>query len=161
MLIIIEGIDGSGKTTLAQYLSTMMNYPIIHRSNPKSEEERQNMYADYLAGIESGANAIWDRAFYSEMVYGPIKRDQSFISMEQMLRYEAKLSRVGAIVVHCTCDPHVAYANAVRRGETYITSKEEFMKIHEGYEILMRHNKHLIPVLSYNVMDNGLSMPTL
>ena len=39
MIIIIEGPDGSGKTTLANQLSKQTGYKIIHRVQPKSEEE--------------------------------------------------------------------------------------------------------------------------
>ena len=43
MIVIIEGPDGSGKTTLANQLSKQTGYKIIHRVQPKSEEEKAIM----------------------------------------------------------------------------------------------------------------------
>ena len=40
MIIIIEGPDGSGKTTLANQLSKQAGYKVIHRVQPKTEEEK-------------------------------------------------------------------------------------------------------------------------
>ena len=48
MIIIIEGPDGSGKTTLAEKLSRQTKYPIIHRSQPKTDEEKKLMMGEYL-----------------------------------------------------------------------------------------------------------------
>jgi thymidylate kinase len=153
MIFIVEGIDGTGKTTLANRLAESFAMTIKHRSNPKNEEERQAMYQSYKDDINAHHNVIWDRAFYSEMVYGPIKRDQSYISIEQMHEYEEMLYRVGALIIYCTCDPHLAYAVAMKRGEQYIKSESEFMLLHQAYEDLMRPTLHKIPVLKYNIVD--------
>ena len=40
MLIIIEGPDGSGKTSLANKIAAQTGWPIVHRSQPKNEEEK-------------------------------------------------------------------------------------------------------------------------
>ena len=61
MIIIIEGPDGSGKTTLAEKLSRQTKYPIIHRSQPKTDEEKKLMMGEYLQTIRSGKNMIFDR----------------------------------------------------------------------------------------------------
>ena len=71
MILIIEGPDGSGKTTLAEKLSKQTGFPVIHRSQPKTEEEKANMMKGYMETIKSGKNAIFDRCWYSEMAYGP------------------------------------------------------------------------------------------
>ena len=59
MVIIIEGPDGSGKTTLAEKLSRQTKYPIIHRSQPKTDEEKKLMMGEYLQTIRSGKNMIF------------------------------------------------------------------------------------------------------
>ena len=43
MIIIIEGPDGAGKTTLAEQISRQTKYPIIHRTKPKNEEEKNQI----------------------------------------------------------------------------------------------------------------------
>ena len=92
MIIIIEGPDGSGKTTLAEKLSRQTKYPIIHRSQPKTDEEKKTMMGEYLQTIRSGKNMIFDRCWYSEMAYGPVMRDVSVISYPEMYELEEQLA---------------------------------------------------------------------
>ena len=94
MIIIIEGPDGAGKTTLAEQISRQTKYPIIHRTKPKNEEEKKRMMGEYLQTIRSGKNMIFDRCWYSEMAYGPVMRDSSVISYPQMYELEEQLAKV-------------------------------------------------------------------
>lgn len=146
MIIIIEGPDGAGKTTLANYLSKQLGYPIKHRSKPKTEEEKQQMSQSYIDDIKSNQNIIWDRCFYSEMVYGPIMRDQSYISMAQMHEMEQMLKFTGALVIYCTDETWNLWERCNTRGETYITSVEQIDAIKTAYDKLMLHRNHFIPV---------------
>lgn len=151
MIIIIEGPDGAGKTTLANYLSKKMGYPIKHRSTPKSQEEKDAMMQSYIDDIASGDSMIWDRCFYSEMVYGPVKRDQSYINVEQMVALEVDLQRVGALVIYCTDDVLSLWERCLRTGEKYITNVDELSDIVDRYEKLMIDTVHLIPIVRYEV----------
>lgn len=153
MIYIIEGGEGTGKTTLANFISKHTGYPIKHRSNPKTEEERKNMYASYIEGIRSGENMIWDRSFYSEMVYGPIMRDQSYITYAQMLEFEVELSKVGAIVIYCYDDPRAAWKRAQNRGEEYIKEYDKHLLIMGKYDDLFINNAHVTPILLYQIKD--------
>lgn len=151
MIIIIEGPDGTGKTTLAEYLSATTGYPIKHRSKPKDEQERQLMYDDYRNDIKSGKHMIWDRGFYSEMVYGPLMRDQSYISLKQMEEFEQLILTNGGLVIHCTGEPVELYKNATTRGETYITELHLMEKLVDSYEKLLHQHSHAIPVVRYTI----------
>lgn len=152
MIFIIEGPDGSGKTTLAETLSTQTGYPIIHRTQPKSDEEKAEMMESYIDVIKSGRNAIFDRCWYSEMVYGPVMRDTSVISYGQMQYLESILSKVGALIIYCTDVPEVLWQRATRRGEDYITDYATFLEICNGFETVMSMH-HNIPVVKYGYKD--------
>ena len=148
MIIIIEGPDGSGKTTLANTLSKQTGYPVVHRSQPKSEEEKRQMMQQYIDAIVTGKNMIFDRCWYSEMVYGPIMRDNSVITYPEMYLLEAKLAKRGALIIYCTDDPKTLWKRATRRGEDYITDYETFERICAGFDALMSVPHH-IPVVKY------------
>ena len=88
MIYIIEGVDGSGKTTLARQLSAQTNTKILHMSNPKTTAEMLGMYDMYEKTLRANKNLILDRAWYSEMAYGPVLRDRSQIDWPQMYELE-------------------------------------------------------------------------
>jgi thymidylate kinase len=153
MIFIIEGPDGAGKTTLANKLSQQTGYQIIHRVKPETQEDKDEMMKTYLDVINSGKNCIFDRAWYSEMVYGPIMRDKSYISIQQMYELERKLTKRGGLLIYCTDAPNILFDRAVRRGETYIIDKPTFGLIYKKYIEIMQQLPHLIPLVKYECQD--------
>ena len=149
MIIIIEGPDGSGKTTLAEQISTQTGYPIEHRSKPETEEDRAKMQEDYINLVMSNRNVILDRCWYSEIVYGRVMRDQSYISYDDMYAFEELLANNGGgIIIHCTGATSTLWDRCKKRGEDYITSKSDFTEICSLYDALMSE-PHIIPVVQY------------
>ena len=155
MIIIIEGPDGSGKTTLAEKLSKQTNYPIIHtihKSQPKTDEEKKLMMGEYLQTIRSGKNMIFDRCWYSEMAYGPVMRGTSAISYPDMYELEEQLTKCGAIIIYATGHKAALWQRCQKRGEDYITSRDDFNAIYENFDRLMKIPHH-IPVVRYEYKD--------
>ena len=151
MIIIIEGPDGSGKTKLAKQLQTQTGYELKHRSKPKTDEERLNMLQHYMEDIKIGKNMIWDRGFYSEMVYGKVMRDKSYISLEEMKQLEAELAKTGGIIIHCTDDILKLWSRCTSRGEDYIKDVDVLEAIRDEFEKLFNKQSHLIPVVNYKI----------
>lgn len=152
MVIIIEGPDGSGKTTLANKIAKQTGYILLHRTQPKSEEEKKNMMTEYLQVIKAGKNVVMDRCWYSEMVYGPVMRDNSVISYPEMYELEKLLCRKGGLIIYCTDKPDVLWRRCQERGEEYIKDISTHTKICEGFDELMGV-PHLIPVVKYGYED--------
>ena len=152
MIIIIEGPDGSGKSTLAEKISKQSGYPVVHRSAPKSEEEKAQMMQMYRQAIKESKDIIFDRCWYSEMVYGPVMRDASVISSEEMYKLELELCEVGALIIYCTGPMRTLWNRCQKRGEEYITSYETFKDLYHRYEKIMKA-PHLIPVVTYAYED--------
>lgn len=149
MIIIIEGADGSGKTTLANTLAKQTGFEVVHRTQPKTEEEKARMFEMYVDTIKSGTNVIFDRCWYSEMVYGPIMRDASVISYPVMYKLERMLAKHGALIIYCTDAPETLWYRCTSRGEDYITDYRTFVSICESFDELMSV-PHLIPVVKYD-----------
>ena len=152
MIIIIEGPDGSGKTTLAKKLAKQTGYELIHMSNPKTAEEKNRMFHDYMDMIKHNRNLILDRCWYSEMVYGPIMRGDSAISYPSMYVLEEALTKRGALLIYCTDSCEKLWVRATTRGEDYITDYAKFSAICDGFSELMSI-PHLIPVVKYGYKD--------
>lgn len=152
MIIILEGPDGSGKTTLAQQIARQTGYQIIHCSQPKNDEEKKRMMGEYLQTIKEHKNAIFDRCWYSEMAYGPVMRDASVISYPEMYALERMLAKGGAMIIHCTGPEAALWMRCQKRGEDYIASRDDFKAIHKNFEDIMSV-PHYIPVVRYEYKD--------
>jgi len=148
LVIILEGPDGGGKTTLANKLSIMTGYKIAHFSYPRTQDDIDRMYTMYVDALKSAGNVIFDRCWYSDMVYGPVMRDGATITYPQMFELERLAARRGAIVVYCTDSKTALWQRAMRRGEDYVTSKEKFDAICDGYDVLFK-SPHIVPIMKY------------
>lgn len=88
-LIIIEGLDGTGKTSLANRLKDELGYGIAFGTSRKNTEKLKqininiNDYHEDVHFINQwssiGFNAICDRSFISAVVYGDINEKTSMI----------------------------------------------------------------------------------
>lgn len=152
MIIIIEGPDGSGKTTLARQLASQTGWPILHRSAPKNAEDKLRMFEQYKDIIRDSKDVIFDRCWYSEMAYGPTMRDETCIGYPDMFELERALTKNGAIIIYCTDDPEILWSRCQRRGEDYVLHKADFVDICEAYDEIM-NVPHLIPVVKYGYKD--------
>lgn len=153
MIIILEGPDGSGKTTLANQLQKQTGYQLLHRTQPKNDEDKKRMMDEYIQVLKAGKNCIMDRSWYSEMVYGPVMRDASVITFPQMYELERLAAKYGAIIIYCTAPETTLWKRCMRRGEGYITKRETFHEICTGFRQLMCNVPHLIPVTTYEYED--------
>jgi thymidylate kinase len=152
MIIILEGPDGGGKSSLAKRIEAQTGYCILPRDKPKTEEEKLKMYEDYGNLILGHNNVILDRSWYSEMVYGPIMRDEIIMSKEQMYGLEELIvENGGGLIIHCSASTELLWKRCQERGEDYITNIETLRDIRTRYISLLRDTKHLIPVLNYEV----------
>lgn len=73
-MIILEGFDNSGKTTLGRQLSNIYNYAYVHSPGPMDGGIRLENYA--LREIANPKPVIYDRfPVISDQVYAPIIRN--------------------------------------------------------------------------------------
>lgn len=83
-MIIVEGSDGSGKTSLAHLIKAYHGFNIIHSPGKIKKEcvQERRFWCDTLTQVN---NVILDRCYYfSEYIYGPILRNKSLITLEDI-----------------------------------------------------------------------------
>lgn len=89
MIIIVEGIDRVGKTTLCNKLSEEFGIPthkykgIISYDNMLNSEESDKTLGLFQLIKETGSDIIFDRSYFTDYVYGTIERNYDF---EQAIR---------------------------------------------------------------------------
>lgn len=95
-MIMLEGPDLAGKTTLAKQLTKMMRgSEILHRGPPES----QDPFTEYLKPLEQmyyeGRWPVLDRWHWGETIYGPILRGRSMMDTVQQEYIEMACMRYG------------------------------------------------------------------
>ena len=125
MITIIEGADGSGKSTLCEQLIER-GYTLITFKEIENVEEWL-----YSLSIFNNTNVIVDRSFISDIVYrlwdNKPRRGMNLHTMCLIL------SQVK--IVHC--ESGTEYNDSMQRGETLVTEKIHSDTIKAYYNIIM------------------------
>lgn len=155
MIYIIEGPDGAGKTTLVEQIKkSHMNAKVLHFGAPQTPEEADNYYKVYAEAINAKRDdevLIFDRSWYSDIVYGPVMRNRQEMTQEHADMLSAMVvARGGGIIIYCTAPIKVLWARCQRRGETYLQNQVQLQAISVGYSKVMAENVRFLPVVRYD-----------
>jgi hypothetical protein len=99
MIVLLEGCDGSGKTTLGRRIETEFNMPYMHVSSPKGDADV--FIHHYLPAMEAHENVI-DRLHWSEDVYGAVNRGGSGLTAQEFGFIDGILHSKHTLVILCT-----------------------------------------------------------
>ena len=147
MIIILEGENKCGKTTLANYLSKKLNaYDFKYK---KFNQPKGDPYIEYLSFLKRArGNYIIDRFHWGELVYGPIYRGKSQLSEKQFINIEMKLQALNTVVVYC----HDKSKNIEKR---FIEDNERWARIELIGHVLDRYHgiqqKTILPVIQHQI----------
>lgn len=106
MFVILEGVDGAGKSTLADALTEELEegrfeeVELLHRGPPTAD-----VISEYVLPIQhyrpgQNKHLVCDRWHLGEEVYGPELRDRSLFDPVTFSHVERVLLTRGALVVH-------------------------------------------------------------
>lgn len=155
MIYIVEGPDGSGKTTLVKKIQeSNRNVRVMHFGAPTTDEEALNYYKVYAKAIASKDEnevLVFDRSWYSDMVYGPVMRNREEMSQEHADMLSAMVvASGGGIIIYCTAPIKTLWSRCMHRGETYIESQVQLQQISVGYANIMEKYVKYLPVVRYD-----------
>lgn len=102
-LIVVEGPQGAGKTTVTDYIRHGLKYTNLYRlcgtadSSPTGKQKAKDMYWDLLEYIEKmenkSINLVFDRTFFTEEIYSRLKFKEYNFSDE----YEKLLNKFSTL----------------------------------------------------------------
>jgi thymidylate kinase len=130
-LILIEGCDGAGKTTLAQTIATIRGAKVRHSPITPPGIDLLSWYHDILS---QPGPLILDRCFLSEPVYGPLYRARSRLTAADITQLTRHVTERNGIFVHVTADPLVLHRRLLARTETNAPTLAEVTRIVLAYE---------------------------
>lgn len=145
MFIFVEGPDGAGKTTFIEQLKHKIgsdafgipNYEVKHFGIPEDPTTQVGMYLNAI-NCSYKLVTIFDRCWYSDMVYAPIMRNQESMPIEDSrLLEEFVRNNGGGMVYYLTSKPSTLWERCQKRGEDYIKDIEQLIRIKNLYETVM------------------------
>lgn len=136
-IIIVEGVDGSGKSTFVEKLLDTIPWGFdkikIHRGVPVGTVEQE--YVDPLLRLRGKEFLVTDRWHVGEMIYGPIYRGESKVKGVWEDNIELYLGMKGAVRVIMAPPIEVVKQRLADRGEDYL--KDEH--VDEVYDFYKRY----------------------
>ena len=106
-LIILEGVGGAGKSTLAKALRRR-GYRTIHCGFDETTTNLEAFYRDMLTSL--AAPTVLDRSFISELVYGPVLRGRSRLA--RIIRKGSDFGSQDGVIVSRTKDRTLPLSSA-------------------------------------------------
>lgn len=116
MLYVLEGCDGSGKTTLAKQLSKLLDADIIHCS--QHTPNNYNFF-DNIITASHNKNIIADRFCYGQFVYQS-DGDRPLGDISTLNVLETRLLKENAKVIYVSAPDEVIKERLAMRGESLI-----------------------------------------
>lgn len=129
-MIILEGCDGTGKTTLAKKLIKDLGLTYFKKSVPEGDP-----FQDYLKTIgEAEPTYIFDRLYLGERVYPQVKPNRTPMALTKKQLLERLLNAKGAILLLCHGTNDQILETFLSRGEDFITF-DEAKKVNSLYRV--------------------------
>jgi len=158
MIVLIEGPDGSGKSTLIEKVFKLNKFHVIHNGVYPTPH---SAYSSYIQQIEEENTLehgiVFDRLHISQAIYGPIMRDENpeyvLHNIVDNMLYDRK-----AVVV--LCQTKASLINWEKRNKEkleYVTDLVKFVKIMNCYRNIRSYTR--LPFVTYdytNVQGNEL-----
>lgn len=149
MIIIIEGCDKSGKTTLAKTLAARVGYDYYH-AGISSEKDLFHKYTKIIQSIQRPT--IVDRFYPSELVYGPLIRGFSRLKFSQFQELNKLIKLRMGLYIHCFADIPTITARFKEQDEKLL-SISLIPEVLKQYQIVATHISNELSVFNF---DSGL-----
>lgn len=141
MLIVFEGPDGSGKTTLAKAVERKINGMMVHCGPPIKGFEQHN-WEQVIRFAQTHRPIVCDRLHWGDLVYAPYREGgQMAIGLDGIDELDALIEKRGGIIVHVTA--HADVLRARDDGDGFI-DLSDLARIRGTYEAMARNCTSLV-----------------
>ena len=145
-LILIEGIDRSGKSTLAKLVAIHMSCGVKHCSKPKTNDPFQE-YLMMYDETRKYRNLVLDRSHLGEYVYSNLWRGGCRITNHEFRQLDNLASLQSAIVIHAYASVEDIIDRCRKVGEDLL-KPDQIEKCLQLFEIAIKNTT--LPVYKYD-----------
>lgn len=156
-MIIIEGCDNSGKSTLAKQLSERLGITVHHSGGPpKDDNEIRSRHDFVVSSLAIRTKIIFDRVpCISDQVYGPIIRGYSPLDEDDMAELNDHLDFP---ILYCRA-PTKILMEVVNDHETHgFDTVEHLLGVEQNaLRIIQRYDEmvSMLPHITYDYTGSG------
>lgn len=121
MIVIIEGLDAVGKTTICKKIAEQYDFQYIKESYTDSNEEKLKRMTDMFQRLTENKNYIYDRTtLIDDFVYGFLNKQQSCLA-----EYYDIILRIlsHCTIIHLQLDEQTQKERLKTRGDEYINEQ--------------------------------------
>lgn len=150
-MIIVEGIDGTGKSTVCKYLESVEGKKIHHlQYSEKTSEGFLNLIANLPIDI------VLDRSFISELVYGPILRQYSRIDIDQTKIIVDELHKKDARIIYLKSQKEDLLKRRINNEEDYNLILNYYELLNESYNQTIKKISEELETYTINTSENNI-----
>ena len=155
MIVIVEGIDGVGKTTLAKEISKRLNYKYIHESYTDDIIEKEARIVKLLERIISGENYMYDRTtLIDDFVYSFLNQTTStLINYSEIIIF--LLSKCH--IFHLELNEKKRLERFNSRGDEYVTN-EDMKRVTKNYKEFYSCLKNVDYIVLHGDLDKDVEL---
>lgn len=146
-VLILEGPDGAGKTTLARKIADETGAVVWHEGPPPPGRDQLQHYAsEILRALRAKRPVIFDRCHLGEYVYGPVARGEDTLTSWGVRLLKRLLRANNILCMICLPEYETCLRNWKRRqGEEYLKNEARFHEVYYRYKGLTAYYPEVNP----------------
>lgn len=145
-MIILEGPDGAGKSTLAAEFQKLGHLIVPFGVPPvKAQENEESIFQFFFQPLmKAPPGVIFDRLHLSDRIYAPLMRGHTPMTMRAEHLIERYIEARDGQIVICLPPRRIAFSNwLARKGKEYVKDAKIFHKVYDAYaRLLFNQNRN-------------------
>lgn len=152
-MIIVEGIDGTGKTSVVLELKNLGMNTVFYDYDPITQDINSKYRSIDIASAENGAS---DRSFISEITYGSVVRNHSRLTLDEYKSLLSFYASFGTIIIYLKADIETLLERRQNDPQDIELLQHYYVPLEESYEYAMAIARQYIPVFEFNTAEQSI-----